>query len=277
MSPVKSGRSDSSSVEHGRYRILALDRALGLLTLVAEQPGLPLTELASRSSTSPSQTLKILATLEGRGLVVKTPDKTYQLGYGAQRLGYLAARRDPVVAVAGPTLEALRDASGESAHLLLRDGLEAVIADVRESKQAVRVVSPIGTRWKLHAGGSGKLFLAFGSAELMDRLLEQPLDAYTELSETDPGLLRHDVARVKRQKVAVSIGDFEAGAFSVAAPVFDKEDRMLASIAVAGPLSRFNSDAERRLRSLTRDAGAALAAVLTAGTGKPPSEDAAGE
>lgn len=246
-----------------RYRIHALDRALGLLTLVAERPGLGLATLASLSETSPSQTLKILATLEGRGLVAKAADKTYRLGYGAQRLGHQAARQDPVVALAGPTLESLRDASGESAHLLLRDGLEAVIADVRESTQAVRVVSPVGTRWKLHAGGSGKLFLAFGPPELLERLVREPLDAYTPLSETDPDLLRHDLGRVKRQKVAVSIGDFEPGAFSVAAPVFDADERMLASVAVAGPLSRFNSDAERRLRTLTKEAGARLADVLS--------------
>ncbi len=202
--------------------------------------------------------------VEGRGFVRKSPEKTYRLGYGAQRLGYLAATLDPIVALAGPALEGLRDASGETVHLLLRDGLEAVIADVRESTQAVRVVSPVGTRRKLHAGGSGKLFLAFGAPELIERLLLEPLDAYTELSETDPDLVRHDVARVRRQGVAVTIGDFEEGAFSVAAPVFADDQNMLASVAVAGPLSRFNTDIERRLRKLTAEAGAAVGAALAA-------------
>lgn len=262
----------------GRYRIQALDRALGLLELVAERPDLSLQALSQRSGTSPSQVLKILATFEHRGLVRKGSDKTYRLGHGALRLGHQAARLRPVVQLAATTLDALRESTGESIHLVVRDGLDAVIADVRESIRAVRVVSPVGNRTRLNAGSSGKVFLAFEPSELMDWLVSQPLPTYTELSETDPELLRIDVARVRRQGVCVSIGDFEQGAFSVAAPVFEGPGRVAAAIALAGPLSRFDSALERRYRSAVRSAaeavserfgpgGATAAAGTATGTG----------
>jgi DNA-binding IclR family transcriptional regulator len=246
----------------GRYRIQALDRALGLLGLVASRPDLGLQALAERSGTSVSQVLKILATLEAHGMVVKSADKTYRLGYGALRLGHQASRLQPVVDVAAIALDELREETGESIHLVVRDGLDAVIADVRESSRTVRVVSPVGERTRLNAGSAGKLFLAYGRPELMDWLVREPLPAYTELSETDPELLRIDMDRARRQGVCVAIGDFEDGAFSVAAPVFEGPGRMAAAIALAGPLSRFDSTIERRYRSAVKQAAGAVSERL---------------
>jgi IclR family KDG regulon transcriptional repressor len=254
----------------GRYRIQALDRALGILALVGRRPDLGLQALAERSGTSVSQVLKILATLEGHGLVAKGADKTYRLGYGAMRLGHLAARLQPVVGVAALVLDELREETGESIHLVVRDGLDAVIADVRESSKTVRVVSPVGERTRLNAGSAGKLFLAHGSRELMAWLVREPMPAYTELSETDPELLRIDVDRARRQGVCVAIGDFEDGAFSVAAPVFEEPGRMVAAIALAGPLSRFDSGIERRYRTAVKRAAAIVGQRLGA-----PAADAA--
>jgi len=241
-----------------RYRIQALDRALGILALVARRPDLGLQALAERSGTSVSQVLKILATLEGHALVAKGADKTYRLGYGAMRLGHLAARLQPVVGVAAMALDELREETGESIHLVVREGLDAVIADVRESSKTVRVVSPVGERTRLNAGSAGKLFLAYGPRDLMAWLVREPMPAYTELSETDPDLLRIDVERARRQGVCVAIGDFEDGAFSVAAPVFEEPGRMVAAIALAGPLSRFDSAIERRYRSAVKRAAATV-------------------
>lgn len=259
----------------GRYRIQALDRALGILALVGHRPDLGLQALASRSGTSVSQVLKILATLEGHGLVAKSADKTYRLGYGALRLGHEAARLKPVVALAATALEELREETGESVHLVVREGLDAVIADVRESSRTVRVVSPVGGRTRLNAGSAGKLFLAYGPAELMAWLARSSMPAYTQLSETDPELLRIDVERARRQGVCVAIGDVEEGAFSVAAPVLEAPGRIVAALSLAGPLSRFDSAIERRYRGAVRKAAGRVSERLRAPAGPSGGEDAA--
>ncbi len=248
-----------------RYRIQALERALGILAQVAARPDQGLQAIAEEAGTSPSQVLKILSTLEAHGLVAKAPDKTYRLGYGALRLGHQAATLRPVIALAAPVLDELREETGESVHLVVRDGLDAVIADVRESTKAVRVVSPVGERTRLHAGGSGKLFLAHGGPELMAWLVRDGLPAYTELSDTDPELLRIEVERSRRLGVCVAIGDFEPGAFSVAAPVLEGPGAMVAAIALAGPLSRFDSGIERRYRSAVKRAAQAIGERLREG------------
>ncbi len=275
--PDRKAASDGGAA---RYRIQALDRALGILALVAQRPDLGLQALAERSGTSVSQVLKILATLEGHALVAKGADKTYRLGYGAMRLGHLAARLEPVVGVAAMVLDELREETGESIHLVVRDGLDAVIADVRESSKTVRVVSPVGERTRLNAGSAGKLFLAYGPRDLMAWLVREPMPAYTELSETDPELLRIDVDRARRQGVCVAIGDFEDGAFSVAAPVLEEPGRMVAAIALAGPLSRFDSAIERRYRSAVKRAAASVGERLRgpegAGDAGAPREGADG-
>jgi DNA-binding IclR family transcriptional regulator len=240
--------------ERGKYQVRALERALDVLYVVAEVPDLPLQEVARRCRTSPSQTLKIVSTLERRGLIVKGVGKTYRLGYAAIRLGYLASALRPVVQAAASELERLRSETQESVHLVVREGLETVIADVRESPQAVRIVAEVGKCGALHAGASGKLFLAFGEPELLAAALREPLRVYTRGTLTDPEAVREVVRRVRSEGVCVARGDYEEGAFSVAAPIFDRAGVMAASVAVAGPLSRLDGEREARYRELVLDA-----------------------
>ena len=246
-----------------RYRIQSLDRALGILALVARRPGAGLQELAELSATSASQVLKILATFEGRGWVAKGADKTYRLGFGAQALGEAAARLRPVVPLAGPELERLRDDSGESSFVVVRDALETVVADVRDSHHKLRVVAVVGDRRGLHVG-PGRLFLALGGRGLLERLLERELPAYTELTETDPGLVRHDLAQVRRGGVSLGIGDADEGAFTLTAAVHGPAGEVVAGLGIAGPMNRFDTSIERRYRVLVRGAADAVAERLRA-------------
>jgi len=255
----------------GRYRIQALDRSLEILALVAERPGAGLQDLARRSATSPSQVLKILATFEARGLVAKGEDKTYRLGFGAQALGEAAARLRPVVPLAHPELERLRDATGESSLIVVRDGLDAVVADVCDSPRTLRVVANVGDRRGLHVG-PGRVFLALGPKGLLERLLEAELPAYTELTETDPGLLRHDLESVRRTGASLGIGDADEGAFTLAAAVRAPEGEVLAAIGVAGPMNRFDTTLERRYRSLVGAAAEGVEARLRDASAGPTGE-----
>lgn len=259
MLPVKVDAEEKAT----KYQIQALERALDVLYMVAETPDLPLRELAARCRTSSSQTLKIVSTLESRGLVIKGADKTYRLGHAAMRLGHLASVLRPVVSAAGMTLDWLREETQESVHLVVREGLEAVIADVRESPQAVRIVAEIGKRGRLHAGASGKLFLAFDDPSLLTVALEGPLHAYTEKTLTDPKAIREVIVRVRREGVCVALGDYEEDAFSVAAPILDRTSRMVAAVAVAGPLSRLDQPREACYSTVVKQAAQRIGQKLT--------------
>ena len=74
------------------YTVAAVDEALGLLFLVAENPGLGVTELAKRSSNTKARAFRLLSTLEGRGFVQRHGDPAvYKLGHRTLLLGLAPA------------------------------------------------------------------------------------------------------------------------------------------------------------------------------------------
>jgi IclR family pca regulon transcriptional regulator len=82
--------------------------------------------------------------------------------------------------------------------------------------------------------------------------------------------LREVLASVRRQGYAITDQEYEAGVFSIAAPVRDRTGEVIAAINVTGPVDRFTPDAvqERHLPALlraARDLSAALGAVAEAG------------
>ncbi|MFX4377541.1 helix-turn-helix domain-containing protein, partial [Acinetobacter baumannii] len=64
------GRPRSLKAALAGGSVLALDRGLTLLALLAEEDGLTLTELSRRSGVSGSTVHRVLLTLESRGFVL---------------------------------------------------------------------------------------------------------------------------------------------------------------------------------------------------------------
>src|SRR5207249_4594468 len=77
----------------------------------------------------------------------------------------------------------------------------------------------LGNPHRLHAGASSKAILAFGPPELRRHILSQPHAALTPRTPVSRAALEADLARVSRAGVAVSMGERQPGAASVAAPV----------------------------------------------------------
>ena len=66
-----------------------------------------------------------------------------------------------VLSTIHPYLKELADISGETVHLVKRDGLDVVYIDkVESSSNSVRMVSRVGSRTPMYRSGVGKALLA---------------------------------------------------------------------------------------------------------------------
>lgn len=223
------------------YKLNTLSIAIDVLNYVAGHPRLTMSQIAEGCGINLGQANRVLSTLVMKRMLIRSADKRYTLGYAALHLGQQAGIHFPLRRTAAPILDELRRVTGESAHLVIRDGDGCVIVDVRESHQSVRVVSPIGKHGYLHVGGSGKVFLAYSSPAYIDRYLSQPLHVEGPSTITDPAVLRAELQRVVERGYCVALEDYEPDAFSVAAPVYDPQGEIVACIAVGGPLARWTT------------------------------------
>src|SRR5438132_4149466 len=115
---------------------------------------LGLTEVSRRIGLNRMSTHRALVALASRNLLRHDPKlEKYTLGLRLVEYGYAAQRSLAIVDLATPTLRQLRDLSGESAALVLRDGDYGVIAATALSAEPVRWVPEIG-QLHPHAFGS---------------------------------------------------------------------------------------------------------------------------
>jgi IclR family KDG regulon transcriptional repressor len=206
------------------YTVAAVDEALGLLFLVAENPGLGVTELAKRSSNTKARAFRLLSTLEGRGFVQRHGDPAvYKLGHRTLLLGIAAQSQIDLVSLAQRHLNELGQRFNETVH--------------------VRVGTHLGKRRPLHAGSSGKVILAFGSDDIREAILNSELTRYTPQTIVQRGKLAQELAKVKAQGYATSFGEVATDIRSLAVPVRDAKGQVIATMGMSVPANRAGEDA----------------------------------
>lgn len=168
-----------------------LDRGLQVLAALAQQSdGASVNELAARLQVNRTVVYRLVATLEQHALARRDETGRVHLGLGVLTL---ARRVHPMLRDAAlPALRALAEHTGATAHLTVADGGEALaIAVVEPTWTDYHVGYRVGARHPLERGAAGK-------AILLGRSLP-------------PG--EH------RERVVVTHGELQTGAYGVASPV----------------------------------------------------------
>ena len=247
----------------------AIERAVDVLFLFARSSGsLGVTEISKELGVSKAVVHRILTSLRERGLLSVDPEsRRYALGPAV--LALAAAYRDQldVRSLALDEMRRLSAETDETATLSVRHGNRRVYVAQITPPREVKMTVPIGGSFPLHAGASSKAFLAWLSGGEIDLYLaENPLDALTEATIVAVDELRAELGRIRQQGFAVSLGERQHDAGSVAAPILDHNHQPVAVISVSGPIERFRA-------KIARSAAAVVEATqeLSAKLGARPS------
>jgi DNA-binding IclR family transcriptional regulator len=224
-----------------RSSVKSLDKSLLVLEILANTSGeIDLSTLTKQTRIPKSTLLRLLNTLKSHNFVLQNPrSRQFQLGWALIYLGKAAEKSFDLINVVHPLLEDLASRTGETASLVLIDGDHAVYVDQVVSSSIIRGHPPIGTPLHLHCSASGKVLLsAFTSEELASFLGRTTLVKKTEKTITDPVMLQREIKRIQEVGFAFDDEETEIGGRCVAAPVCDREGRIVASISVVGPSTR---------------------------------------
>jgi DNA-binding IclR family transcriptional regulator len=250
--------------ENGSHR--AANRIVDILELLAASvDGLPLREVSARLRAPKSSLLPLLRALTARGYLAQGRAGEYRLGPRALDLGAASApARRELVEVARPALGALMRRTGETVFLatLSSDRASIVYVDKVESDHIIRYASGIGDRRPLHAASSGKAILAFLPAGEREEILKSlSLARHTARTVTSVSALLASLEEIRRAGVCVTVDELVAGASGIAAPIFERDGRVVGACAIGGPTERVRP----RLRALAaevKDTAGVLSAQL---------------
>lgn len=215
-----------------------LDKAVGILSLLAEGGPASLAGVVERTGLSRPTAYRLLSALESHGLVARREGR-YSLGLRLLRwCGGMVGSE--FVQVAVPVLEALRDQTGESTQLYVRDGGHRVcVASVERTGGGLKDAVPVGAVLPLGQGSGGKVLLAWEGGG------EGP-----------------EYEEIRRRGWAESVAEREAGVASVSAPVFGPDGSLGAAVCASGPVSRLGEHPGGRLAEHVQEAAREIEARL---------------
>jgi len=232
-------------------------RALRIIDAVANGNsgnGWSISDISKATGIPMATVYRIVNTLEeARYLRQDHRTKEYYLGFRLLELGARVQDTLDPVAVCRSALIRLAEAANESSSLSMVDGNEAVRVGGHTVNWGFHI--KVGERGPLHLGGSRRLLLAYMDEQSREAIINVELISPTTTSITDPAELRQVLATIREQGYALSHGERTSGVIGLAAPVWNHECKVVASIALSIPEGRFDKERQCEYIDLILRAG----------------------
>jgi DNA-binding IclR family transcriptional regulator len=204
-----------------------LDKAVHVLHAVAEGP-CSLHDLQLATGLPRATAHRLAVALEEHGLLRRDAEGRFDLGPELAALGRIAAERFPLAALALPALSDLRDTTGESVQLFVREGDKRRCVVSLQSPHALRWIVPEGVLFPLEAGSAGHVLAGRAG---------------------DSGWVE-------------SVEEREPGVASVSAPVIGPDRHVVAAISISGPIDRLGRQPGKRFGAQVASTAAVVADLL---------------
>jgi len=242
-----------------------LDRTLAALERVLDAPGrFSVAALASELDLPLPSVARLVAQLESRALIRRAVGSR-QLSPGARLLGLgLAAARAAFTSDAPhQLLVGLATSLGEHCQIGVISDTEVVYLDSARGARGASLQFEPGEHAPIHCTSTGKLFLAeLDDAALARFLGRRSLRRYTPSTITDPVRLTAEVKDAGRRGWAATDGEYVAGVVGCAVPVRDRNNAMIASLAVAIPAARTAFSVVHRVVPAMRETAKAISTAV---------------
>ncbi len=204
-----------------------IDKSMAVLAALRTGP-LDLAALQAATGLPRATAHRLAAALEVHHLVRRDESGRFCLGLELVALGRSAAEQFGLAAVAMPVLVELRDGTGESVQLFVReDGMRRCVVSL-QSPHGLRWIVPEGSLLPLDAGSAGRVLV-----------LSTPGEGWFQ-----------------------SVEERERGVASVSAPVLDRTGAVIAAVSVSGPIERMTRQPGKRYGRAVVDAGRAISTSM---------------
>ncbi len=214
----------------------AVKRALTILDTIAARPGgMTNADLSRKLQIPKSSASYILRALENSGYLRRSQNGKYKLGLKLLSLRHSALEELDIRELALPTLEQLVEHTGKTGHIAILDREEAVYIERVAAPGFVKMDTWIGRRMDLHSTAVGKALLAFQSMEFLQQVMaSRGLPPHTPKTIIGQGKLLKELEKVRADGYAVDDEENSVGVRCAAAPIFNSEGTVDASIGVTG-------------------------------------------
>jgi DNA-binding IclR family transcriptional regulator len=244
--------------------VQSVERAIMLINRVAEASprGETVANLAAQCGINRATAWRLLATMEAHGLVEREPSSNrYLIGFAVARLA-ASSGVDGLVRRTHHIVERVSHQTGETAALAVA-GRHGVTYVDEVAPPSVLAANWLAREVPLHATSTGKCFLAWLPDRELASLLHDPLQAFTETTIVDAGLLAAELKLTRERGYGVCAGELEPNLYGVSAPALSRGGiRPFAVFSIWGPADRVPTSRFAELGAVAVEAAAAVESVV---------------
>lgn len=224
--------------------VRSVDRAFGLLEVLgAGASPMGLSRLAQEAGVAKATVHRLLqpllskryVTRSGRGYVLG--ERLYELAHHSE--GEVHSR---LARVLRPYLMELHQRTGAAVGVGMLDRGKVLFVDMLYDHSHSPFVTRSWDRGPLHCTAAGKLLLAYDFPSLA-LTVRSELEPFTDHTIVSPADLLQRLKTVRHQSIAYAQDEFAVGRIEIAAPVFNGQRDVVATVTAIGHAGRFNRSA----------------------------------
>jgi len=237
--------SHSVTSKNDKYTLKSLERACMLLRMFTlDCPVLGITELSRKSNLNKSVVFRVMMTLEKASIVIKSETtRKYTLGIELFRLGNIVTSQMELKKNALPFMKELSKSCKETVVLYVLTEEDRICIEKVDSQHPVRRYVEVGEISPLYCGAAGKLLLSHLSesrkTEYFNKNLLEQLAPRTITSNSE---LKDQLVDIAEKGYAISIEERVHDSTSLAVPVRGYSGKVIAALAILGPISRLQPE-----------------------------------
>lgn len=219
--------------------IQSLERGLAVMNSFSrERSNQTLSEVAQMTGLTRATARRVLLTLAELGYVHQS-GRSFSLTPKMLDLGYSYLSSLEVVEVAQRPMERLVEEVRESSSMSVLDGSEIVYVARVPTKRIMTIALALGSRLPAYPTSMGRVLLSGLSDSQIDDYIEQTkLERLTPHTVTDPNEFRAAIDKVRATGFALVDQELEVGVRSIAAPIVNGREEIIAAMNISCHASR---------------------------------------
>ena len=226
--------------QHSVSSVQTIERAAAILRCFNEDhPELGVTDISQRTKLHKSTVSRMLLALKKEAFVTQNPQTgKWHLGFGLLNLAGVILEQMDLRSLAKAHLLDLAEITQETINISILDGNECVNVECITSPKPIQYAGRLGRRVPLHCTSTGKVLLAFLSAEQRFAMMPGKLHPYTKDTPVDRSSLETTLNQIRTAGYAIAHEEFQEGLSAIAAPIRDHNGYVIATVSVSGPTFR---------------------------------------
>jgi DNA-binding IclR family transcriptional regulator len=233
--------------------IQVAEKLFQVIETLAENGPMGIMELSTALGFHKSTTHRLVTSLLCMGYVRQDAESLkYSLTFRFLEIGNKILEQTNMATLIRPELKKLSERTGETVHLVRREGVDAIYIDKVESHSGtMRMVSRVGNRIPLYCSGVGKALLAeLPDEEILEIWQSSDVKRLTAKTVSDYKGLMERIEKVRADGYAIDDEENEAGVRCIAVTLAGYNKEPLYAVSISAPVNRMDG---KRIRELAKE------------------------